>query len=123
MLIFSPYSIASEETQYKEYIVVGTSYYNPAEDEPSKGRLLIFEVTNVLPNAASSSSTSSTGISPANRSGKGIQLVASKLILAAVYTLAPGMRGTVVGGIGSKVSHLICITLIGSTQSIVGYSF
>jgi DNA damage-binding protein 1 len=74
------------EGSSKEYFVVGTAHVIPEEQEPSRGRILVFEVTG--------------GDSGEERR---MHLIAEKEEKGAVFTLAP-LNGKLVAGIGSKVS-------------------
>lgn len=69
----------------KEYIVVGTAFVIPEEQEPSKGRILVFEVLG-------------------EREGEDrrLHLAMEKETEGAVFTTA-SMNGKLVAGIGSKV--------------------
>lgn len=70
-----------------EYIVVGTARVVNDEIEPTRGRILVFEVT------------------PARQ----INLVAEKETKGAVYTLA-GVGGKLAAGIGSKVCSVCYVS-------------
>lgn len=75
------------EGSEKEYIVVGTAVSIPEEQEPSRGRILVFEVQG-------------------EREGDGrrLHLAMEKESKGAVFSMV-AMNGRLVAGIGSKVSH------------------
>ena len=79
----------SFEGSDKEYIVVGTALVIPEEQEPSRGRILVFEVLG-------------------EREGEDrrLHLAMEKETKGAVFSTA-SMNGKLVAGIGSKVSRCI----------------
>lgn len=73
-------SCVFEDLPGKEFIVVGTAYMVAQEIEPSKGRILVFEILE----------------------DKKLSLLTERETKAAVFTLAP-LNGKLVAGVGSKV--------------------
>lgn len=83
----------SFEGSDKEYIVVGTALVIPEEQEPSRGRILVFEVLG-------------------EREGEDrrLHLAMEKETKGAVFSTA-SMNGKLVAGIGSKVSRCILTSM------------
>lgn len=75
------------EGSEREYIVVGTALHIPEEQEPSRRRILVFEVQG-------------------EREGDGrrLHLAMEKESKGAVFSMV-AMNGKLVAGIGSKMSH------------------
>jgi DNA damage-binding protein 1 len=71
----------------REYITVGTALVIPDEEEPSRGRILVFEVVG-------------------EGEDRRLNLVTEKETKGAVFSLV-SMNGKLVAGIGSKVIYFI----------------
>lgn len=52
----------SNTKKEKEYVIVGTGYAVPGEIEPSRGRILVFQIDRVVHSAASDSSRNSIAV-------------------------------------------------------------
>jgi DNA damage-binding protein 1 len=75
-----------------EYFVVGSAYVVPDEQEPTRGRILVFEVVAAADEGSEE---------------KRLHLLTEKEEKGAVFTLAP-LCGKLVAGIGSKVrTHVL----------------
>ena len=87
----------------KEYIVVGTALVIPDEQEPSRGRILVFEIVG-------------------EREGEDrrLNLAMEKEAMGAVFSLVV-MNGKLVAGVGSKVGAIVC-HLVSVVQSSTSYS-
>lgn len=79
---------SSPDADVKEYVVVGTAFVLPEEQQPSRGRLLVFELLV----------DSDTG-------GRVVRLVAETPTRGAAFSLA-SINGKLVAGIDSKVISL-----------------
>ena len=77
------------EGSNKEYIVVGTAQMEPEEQEPSKGRILVFEV-----------------LGNREENNRRFHLAVEKDVKGAVFSLVV-MNGKLVAGIGSKVNQQV----------------
>uniref|UniRef100_A0A7S2S558 DNA damage-binding protein 1 n=1 Tax=Mucochytrium quahogii TaxID=96639 RepID=A0A7S2S558_9STRA len=78
-----------------EYIVVGTAYAIEGEQEPNKGRILVFKVDD---KEESNSTPAASGSAP----GRRLNMVAEKQTRGAVYCLN-SFNGKLLAGINSKV--------------------
>ena len=87
----------------KEYVVVGTALVIPDEQEPSRGRILVFEIVG-------------------EREGEDrrLNLAMEKEAMGAVFSLVV-MNGKLVAGVGSKVGAIIC-RLVSVVQSSTSYN-
>ena len=86
-------------THGRVYIVIGTAYILEDEEEPSKGRILILDVTE---SGVSSAADGSGGVTYSRR----LQLISQEDVKGAVYSLASLKNdgvGKLVATIGSKV--------------------
>ncbi len=81
----------------KEYVIVGTAYSKSGDMEPSRGRILVFEVVR-----DSSLMPSSTGTTLAECPELRVRLIAETVTKGGVFSLAP-LNGKLVACIGSKV--------------------
>jgi hypothetical protein len=79
---------ATQNSELKEYLVVGTAFVLPEEQQPSRGRLLVFEL---LTDSASG--------------GRMVRLVVETPTRGAVFSLS-SLNGKLVAGIDSKVSPI-----------------
>ena len=102
----------------REYIVVGTGYVLPGESEPSKGRILVFEIDKDIEGGGGGGGSAKNSVAMdhdevdetrvhthAHTGGLGsprILCVCERAVKGAVYSLA-GLEGRLIAGIGSKV--------------------
>jgi DNA damage-binding protein 1 len=89
-------SSSSGSADLTEYIIVGTAFVLPEEQQPSRGRILVFEISTASP----------------SESGRKVSLVVETPTRGAAYSLA-SIQGRVVAGVDSKV----IINLMNSSQS------
>ena len=91
----------------KTYVVVGTGYVVPTELEPTKGRLLIFEVESfLLPSASSASlsSSSATAIASSQQKVVGkLKLVHEHEVTGMVWCMSPFANGKLIAGVAYAV--------------------
>lgn len=90
------------DEQEKEYVVVGTAFVLPEESQPTRGRILVFEIITT---------------SIANEIHRQITLVVEIQTRGVAYTLAT-LKGRLVAGIDSKVIIFIFIK-ISNLNSII----
>lgn len=83
-----------QNSQLKEYLVVGTAFVLPEEQQPSRGRLLVFEL-----------------LSDSVSGRRMVRLVVETPTRGAVFSLS-SLNGKLVAGIDSKVFFLICFILL-----------
>jgi len=92
-----------KDAERKQFIVVGTAYPIEGEQEPTKGRILVFQVAE---NIANKTQATPTGNGPAGgasgESGRKLILVAEKQTRGAVYSLN-SFNGKLLAGINSEV--------------------
>ena len=86
----------------KEYIVVGTAYAVDGEQEPNKGRILVFEVTDKPLAEGKPAAELLAAEQHAPSPGRRLTLVAEKQTRGAVYSLN-AFIGKLLAGINSKV--------------------
>ncbi len=86
----------------KEYIVVGTAYAVDGEQEPNKGRILVFEVADkpLAEGKPAAEQLAPEQLAPSP--GRRLTLVAEKQTRGAVYSLN-AFNGKLLAGINSKV--------------------
>ena len=100
--------VAAHEAPVKEYIVVGTAHVINDELEPSRGRILVFEVSSASSSSSSSSSSDAAGSTTAAAAAasagvdRRVAVVAERETRGAVYSLA-NICGKLAVGLGSKV--------------------
>lgn len=83
----------------KEYIVVGTAYGYPDEDEPARGRILIYEVR--VPKDSDMEDTIDNDPSYINRS---VKQITEHTTRGGVYSLSPFHDGGLIGTVNSKTN-------------------
>jgi len=91
----------------KQYIIVGTAQTIVGEVEPSRGRILVFDVGSSVVGSDSAGDSMDTNSS----SAPVVTLIYEKEVKGAVFSLACIM-GRLVVGVGSKVSLWLCCVCI-----------
>jgi DNA damage-binding protein 1 len=95
---------SAQSSELKEYLVVGTAFVLPEEQQPSRGRLLVFEVLSDSP-----------------AGGRMVRLVVETPTRGAVFSLA-SLNGKLVAGIDSKVTLHSDFSLISSQIQIYRFA-
>lgn len=85
-----------------EYVVIGTAYVLPEEQQPSRGRMLVFEVHTSSPGEGEDEDEDEEGGGASALVKRTATLVAETVTRGAVFCLA-SMQGKLVAGIDSQV--------------------
>jgi len=85
----------------RPYIIVGTAYAIPNEDEPSMGRLLVFETTNLVTNRSNDGGEMDSGGGTLNTTVRQITQLVTR---GAVYSICPFLDGSILATVNSRTN-------------------
>ncbi|KAL7554005.1 hypothetical protein ACHAWF_017361 [Thalassiosira exigua] len=90
-------SMKGSSMEYRPFIILGTAYSYPDEDEPSQGRVLVFECNICNPPGSPKSDSHDTDDVP-----RRVRQVAELPLMGGIYSIAPFYDGSILVTCGSK---------------------